>query len=380
MPTTFLDVPYLLAEGSDPTTDLRVAAALKDAYTQIKQGKYRETLDTLKPVLSWPMSDRQFVRVHFMRGYAWSHLELFAYALDAFEEAYERAQRMSDLGASAQLAYLRGTNYYYSNQFGIASRCYNTALDTWHDLAIVPEKMTSGDFEFEIDTLIGLGIQQLWLAHYADAENRLLRAGALVTTMPDSAGQSARIEWTLALIQRWRGALRDAYRSARLALEVYELSSALNATSRLRTVLADILLDIADSYSPNIASSARARVLRQVEQHLTRALTEARQSHDLPSEGMVLLTYARYLRATNDQTHDRLAPVETAGQIALGLGDLALLGQAFTGRGDEFKFKGNSDSATKAYRNAIDILTKCGVVALAKWPQRSLRRMQEGLI
>ena len=97
------------------------------------------------------------------------------------------------------------------------------------------------------------------------------------------------------------------------------------------------------------------------------------------SEGMTLLSLARYLRATRDQNHSRMQPVETAGQIAIGLGDLPLLGQAFAGRGDELALEGNQDAATISYHNAIEILTKNGAPALAHWPRRSLLRMQEGL-
>lgn len=382
MPKTFLDVAYTDKELSNPATDRHTAEALRIAYACSKLGNYQRTLDTLQHYLSRAMSDRQFIRVRYLGGFAWSQLGSFTLASEMLGEAYERVQRLDDLGASALISYVHGTNFYYSNKFGTASHWYRTTLDTWHSIGIEPTEMTSQDISFEANALVGLGLQRLWLADYDEAERLLIRAGAVLSVTSDPEGsvpQMARIKWTLALIQRWQGKLRDAYHHAREALDVYEVAGQPNAVSRLRTVLADILLDIAESYSTTLAATSLDRLFRPAKAHLDQAMQESKQAMDEASEGMAILTHARYLRATHDQNRDRVKPVETAGHMAIGSGDLSLLGQAFAGRADELALQGNYDAATTSYYNAIEILTKNGVPALARWPRRSLLRMQEGL-
>lgn len=382
MPITFLDVPYTQEEYSSPASNRRVAEALGVAYGQFKLGNYQQTLDTLQHHLTGPMSDRQYTRVRYLGGTAWSQLGSFTYASEMLDEAYNRVQRLNDLGASALISYVHGSNFYYSNQFGTAANWYRTTLDTWHSIGIDSSKMTSKDISFESDTLVGLGLQRLWLADYDEAEQLLLRAGGVLHTTPEpvqAVPQMARINWNLALIKRWQGKPRKAYRLAREALDVYEVTGQLNAVSRLRTVLADLLLDIAESYSTTLASTSLERLFRPAKSLLDQAMQESKEAGDTASEGMTLLSRARYLRATHDQNRDRMRPVETAGQMAIGSGDLSLLGQAFAGRGDELALQGRYEAATTSYHNAIEILTKNGVPAMAKWPRRSLLRMQEGL-
>lgn len=374
MSSTFLDIP---ADSRETDADPDAAKALVRAYLQFQSGAFREMLVTLVPYALAPVSDRQYVRVRYLRAFAWSRLGEFVSALQALDEAFERVQYLDDVGAIAEVLALRGATYYFSNQFRRAARSYRDALAAWRIFMSAASSTTMKDLEFEIDVLIGLGLQLLWLGKYPNALRYVREARRLAALVPNSIGQQARIEWTLALILRWRHDPARALRHALSALNIYEVYGSPAEISRLRTVVADITLDLADSFTDDLAASSRTQLIPLAEPHLLHALAQSRIGEDKPAEGMAMLAYARYLRVTQNRNLDRMSPIEAAGQIALELGDLSLLGQAFTARADEMALREEMDSAKNSYRNALEVLSRGGAPALGMWPERALRLAEE---
>ena len=71
---------------------------------------------------------------------------------------------------------------------------------------------------------------------------------------------------------------------------------------------------------------------------------------------------------------DRLAILEHQAQAARRLGDVGLLGEAFTALGDELAACGQSEAAQTCYRQVLGILDGSDLRALGAWAWRALHR------
>src|SRR5262249_47406950 len=148
----------------------------------------------------------------------------------------------------------------------------------------------------------------------AAAAMKMARLGAYLPL------RQADVEWTAALIARWRRDVFPAFGHASRAFDAYtrQESDAQCAPSvaatHLRIVLSDIALDIADSPLAG-HGNARDSFLTIAATHLLWLLRNDRLSHDVAGAGMAWLAYVRLSRACR-LDENRLALVESVGRMA----------------------------------------------------------------
>jgi hypothetical protein len=159
------------------------------------------------------------------------------------------------------------------------------------------------------------------------------------------------------------------------ALELYApLNSPLNV-ARLRIVIADIALDIAQSFLPSSAD-VPSNFIDLAATHLAQAMKANTMRIDPTGRALADLTYVRLSRlaGTNE---DRLALLEAGARRASMLGDLPLLGQVQTSLGDELRHLGNMQAAIDLFGQAVDTLLQSDAPTYAIWPKRALLEYKE---
>lgn len=376
---SFLDSPTSRDEVTDIGYDPDVAAALVRAYDLLASGELESARAVLRPFLVSEMSKRQRVRVQYVEGIASARHGNYVESLAPLDEAVAIALDIDDVGAIAKLAAAQGLSHYMLHQFVSAAHYYHAALDAWHALRIPAGSATVDDVRFEIEILTRLSSQDLLLGRYREARRLLRSARNLTSLVPDGDHIIGAIEWNLALLDRWRGEPERALRHGIAALAAYSTQGDSNNIARLRIVLADISLDLANVYIDDVITDTHDRLLTLAEPHLLYAQKALRLAHQPAAEAMATLAHIRYLRASRDTTVDRLATIELVIQEAVALDDLTLIGQSLSARGDELVARNQVESSQYAYRSAVELLTQIGAPGLGVLARRALLRIEEGI-
>ncbi len=378
MPRTFLDTPYAPADLDDPDHSSDVAAALKAAYDFLARRQYAEAGDALEPVRGDPMSDRQRLRVAYILAQAAHDRDDYNDAAGILEDAIDLAESIEAFDEYAQLAHLLAVQYDYMSQWALGAQASTAALAAWqsrshlHLSTPVPDPL---DLAFEVDLRDRLAIELFNLARLDEAVAHLQIAFALTPSIPDSALRAAGLQWTLALVERWRGHPLRAREHIRAAFDAYYAAGDRAELPRLQIVAADIGLDLAAGISSGGAFESRDAALDFVARHLLPSVAETSALGDDRSHCRSLLTYARYQRLAAHNT-DRIAVIESVGRTARRLSDDQLVGMYFTELGDELAHLGSREEAKAVYQLAMATFERTQAPALGVWAQRAFYDVQ----
>lgn len=318
------------------------------------------------------------VRVRFVQSYASAQLGALEQACAYLDDALEVSLAIGNLAVFAELAYLHGLFDSRMQHASQAMSYFEMAVEALQS-STDAEPQRPATAELALDILTRLAAQCFLLGNYSSAQTTLADAKQLLTTQPPHAVVAAPIEWTHALLERWRGNLALAFQHALRANACYE---AMNtdadyvAHARLRIVAADIALDLAEQ-AELAAQSSRAERFVWLAQPLIRTAYEYLQgTPDTAGEQLALLSFVR-LRRLQALTDDFRPLIEHIARSAQGGGDLPLLGQALTALGQDYAARGELDSALNLYRAALETLAHSQAPALQVWPRRALLRAQE---
>jgi tetratricopeptide (TPR) repeat protein len=362
-----LDVPDDDATRQEPGYSSAMADALTRAYTLIKRQEYTQARELIAATHAWPVSSRQRMRAFYVTSLAAVGLHLARDALHDLDEAMDLAVLLEDLGSCALLASLSASVSGGLQQFRVGADFYGIALEA---LRILGADGGNRDSAFELEILVGLSGFEFLLGLYDMASGHLDDARRLVTAAPESRLLSAAIEWTTALILRWRGESDKALRLAMAASDAYAALNVPGAHARVQTVVADIALDLADAMALKHLPDASSAFIQMAGPYVTRALEIAHEANDVTDEAMALLTRVRYSRLARRHT-PRVPVIKDVTETARKLGDIPLLGQAYTAMGHELQARGDIDAAIEMYQRALDVLKASDAVAMSVWPQRA---------
>ena len=369
-----LDVPDDLRSRGEPGHADTVAAILMIAYGCLKLRLYRKACACVTHCLARPMSYRQRMRVFYVLAMsAVGERDLSAAAI-FLDEALGLAIRLDDLGACAELAYLHASVSSERQEFGVAADYCDVSLEALHMLGDSANGPV--DAAFELDVLVGLSVHDFLRGRYDTSMACVAEARRLIPLAPKRPLPAAAIEWMAALLDRWRGDLSGALRHAMAASEVYAGSGALSLDARIQSVVADIALDLAESFPTDGPHHARDAFVELASPYAKRAVQLAREAQSAADEGLSLLTRARYRRARGRNT-EGIPTIEAVAHQADQLGDVPLLGQAHTALGNELAARGETEAALNCYRTALDVLARSDASAMAVWPRRALLRASE---
>ncbi len=368
-----LDVPDDDASRQEPGYSSAMADALTRAYTLIKQQEYTRARELIAATREWSVSSRQRMRAFYVTSLAAVGLLLPRDALHDLDEAMDLAVLLEDLGSCALLASLSASVSGGLQRFRVGADFYSIALEA---LRILGADGGNSDSAFELEILVGLSGFEFLLGMYDAASEHLDEARRLATAAPESRLLSAAIEWTTALILRWRGESDKALRLAMAASDAYAALDVSGAHARVQSVVADIALDLADAMALKHLPDASGAFIQMAGPYAARAVTSARKERDVTDEAMALLTQVRYFRMSRYRA-PRVPVIKRVTDTARQLGDIPLLGQAYTAMGYELEARGEIDAAIEMYQRALDVLKASDAVAMSVWPQRAKLLAQE---
>jgi len=369
-------------EERDPHHNPAVAYLLGRAYSCLRRAlylttSYDEAHAFADSCLSLPMSTRQRMRAHYVRGSALLGLDQDRPGIIALNEAIQFAAELPDPGAYAELTYLAATASARSFSYQAATEY---GMMTYGILRFLAKDQVSADIDLEINVLVGLASSEFMLARYDRAEQHLLLARQLTSSSFHNSRTIASIAWMQSLLYRWRGQPEVALRYALPALDVYihsaESPSALSAVGRLSCVATDIALDLAQTVPAENSPTARASYLTIASPYLKRALLTSQQSHDDTGVSLALLAQSRYDGLAR-RTSDRIQIIESVIQKAEQQHEIALLAQAYTALGQEYSLQGERELALNCYRRTLDTVAGTDTLAMGAFAWRNLLLARE---
>jgi tetratricopeptide (TPR) repeat protein len=366
---TWLDFPDDPDTHGDPAFSAWVAKRLWNAYWALTRRQYDEAHEHARQCVRVSRAPRQRTRALYALAMSLAADYDFAPAVDSLDEALDLALTLDASGPCIQLSYLHGACDVGLKRFDQAKQYREVALDTLRQLA----RTGPTDRAFELDILHKLANHNFMLARHEECARNLKQARRLAVQSPKYKLDMANIEWNTALLSRWRGdpwsALGHAVRAAEVIMQIGSVPS----QGRIQGVIADIAMDIADTFPVGTLLTGRDQYLEVAGPYALRAVALAQRAHDPLGEGMALLTQARYHRMVR-RNENRMPVYKRVAQIAWRERDMSVLGQAYTAQGDELLAHQHREQATNCYRKALDVLRLTDAHVMRVFPQRALER------
>ncbi|MGH2517132.1 MAG: hypothetical protein ACRDHP_15890, partial [Ktedonobacterales bacterium] len=346
-----------------------ILGQIKEVYAQ---GDLDKAYELALIALTLRMSSRQQIRTYYQLARSRERNEPRV-AIQYLDEALSLALRQDDALAFAHLTARQGHLHYRQHSLVSAADYFADALDAVHALSV---SQTPVDAAFELDLLWGLATQHYHLTNHEEAFRCLRAARTVAPFAPDThemRRRAASIEWTAALLQRWRGRFDMALAHALDAHERYESQQlgTLAERARLRILVANVALDVVEGAIPP-GTEANERIVT-VEHHLFHALAHSSAAEDRAAHMMALLAYVRYCRVSG-ASFDRLGAIALVDAFGRETSDRLLQCQAQTALGDELAFRHESEPALNAYRRALDVIAKSDAAVMGHRAQQALRR------
>ncbi len=372
-------LPFSLRLPDDPAwrTDqdysADVAAALKAAYRHLRQGAWQArafvtAFADIRQFLDTRMARQQHLRVFYVISLATAAIGDFDTTLSWLDEAMLLAHGLHDVGALVDLLYLHGAANRGRNHMGEAANDYEVCLTLLRseNLFSTPLGPT-----VELELLTQLGGFAFYSGRF-DAAERLLheaRTRTLLGSQIDSPRLTlATLDWLQALLYRWRNQPELALTPAQSAADVYIEIGSPPSAARIRAILADIELDLAERLP---GGTARQRRITSAQDHLHLAIRLAREAQDTIGKQFVHLRAIRLDRLVQ-RDQSQLRRIEHVLRAARRFHDEAVLAEALTCLGDELITQGQRASALDQYRQVIDVLAGTQIPAVGVWAQRAL--------
>ncbi len=358
-----------------------VARALIRAYAVLRSGPqdvthFQSARAYVNTCLHHPMTARQYLRVLYVLALAYAATEDDARAIAHLDDALDLAVHLSDTGALVELFYLRGALNGRRWRYRAAADDQGSSLSLVRDVVPAAHQHQPHDAAFTLDVLLELAASEFMVAHYEQSARHVDEARPLVGQVAGHQRQAATLEWLSALLLRWRGEPERALGPAMAAADVFAGLNAPAATSRIQSIVAEIALDIAESFPTGGDVQGRDAMLTLAGPYVRSAATLAREAGNASVEGIAVVACAQWERARRPETNV-IPTIEAVLRAAEQCDDLPLRVQAVTALGQELEARGEHSSALKCYRQALDIVEKSEVPALGVWARRALLHASE---
>jgi tetratricopeptide (TPR) repeat protein len=334
----------------------------------------------LKSLENKAMARCQLLELHELLGratYAGAAGD-FKGAITSLNHALELAEELEDAQASARCMYYLGCVWRGNKNYMEAAKHFNDSLAFLERLHDTPTTVgaASAASALELDVLCALAGQEFLLAHFEVAEQHLAAVQRLADTAPEARLGATTIFWVSALLQRWRGEPTCALASATHAADILHAARDRRNEGRLQSVIAEIALDLAETFSADPSASARRAFITTAGSCVARARRLAQETDDTIGTQQANLYGVRLSRMCH-RSEDRRAAIDTVLRYAEKHDDNLLAAQAYTSLGHELEAGGDHDGATNTYHKALKAVEQSGASAYAVWPLRELRRAEE---
>lgn len=378
----FADSPQMREEDG---YSVKAAARLSQAYHLGSNNRHEGAIYLLLPLVNTPMARSQTLRVKYFLGLCYAALSDFWLSTNFLDEAADLAICGDNMRAVAQIGFALGENHYYTLQCASAIEYYMLSADAINMIENEAAHDQDDDLQdLKTTTLLRLVSQYFLRGEFDEAKRLIATIQILLASSPETAQSPlhrASTTWLSALLSRWLGDSLTGMKSIFKALDDYNRYGSAVNIARVHIVASDIILDLVDRHGvTSVEGTALTEFVQMAERYTSQAIQLTRTIGDLPGEFMAELAHIRLLRAKHNDEFDRRAILEAVIQQSSGVGQLTLLGQAYTALGDEFLYQNELDSAGICYRNALSVLEKADIPAYAIYPRRALYELSEGLV
>jgi tetratricopeptide (TPR) repeat protein len=376
-----LHVPDDPAWHLDAKYSPAVARALVRAYAVLRSGPrdvahYQSARAYVATCLRYPMMPSQYLRVLYVLALAHAAAEDTTQAIAHLDDALDLAVRLADTGALIELFYLRGALNGKRWHYRAAADDQDACLSLLRDLGPAADAYRAPDTAFTLDVLLDLAASEFMVTHYDQSSRHLDEARPLVGQVPNHQRQAATFEWLNALLLRWRGEPERALGPAMAAADVIAGLHAPESTARIQSIVAEIALDIAETFPAGGSYQGREALLTLAEPYAHSAATLASESGNVSVEGIALIAKCRWQRLRQPDTNV-IPIIESVRRAAQQHDDLPLLVQSITALGRELEIQGDHTGALQCYRQALDMVGKSQVSALGVVARRALHLARE---
>ena len=320
------------------------------------------------------MAKQQRIHMDFALALCYLGEEEIALALGSLDNALEEGRMLGDLPAQIQLNHLSGLARFAGTQFSHAQENFLAGLEM---LYAINDSVSFSGWDLIIELLTRLGALEYELGFFTDSEQFLREASSLLTARtPEDSMSAATIAWNFIQHHRSHGNLEHALKTAQSAGAIFAEREMPTASGRLQTIVADVALDLAESFSLEAETDARIAYITLARPYAQRGIEQTKSAGDLIGEGLARLAALRLDRLRGKE-RNRLASLNALERKARSIGDPALIGRLWTAQADEFAAAGNIEWARNRYYKAQRHLEEYELMAMARAPLRARLRLEE---
>lgn len=363
----------------DPGYNPAIAEALRCAHqhlTDSKQMAYLEAFNCVAGILDAEMSRHQRLAVLFIAALALATDDPPTGALDAIDDAFDIAVDLQDEQAREDLLLLRASVNHAILQVPDAAADLRDCLNIIMMQSEVRD-LTPTELDTRLEALLRLAGYEFLIGQHDRAAQLLDRAAALIPRVPSNIKAPLLLAWTRAMLLRWRGEYELALTQAMAAADGYAVHGPPATAGRIRSIVGEIALDLAERSRSNHQPLASAAWLRLAEPYIVHGIELASADDEGGTETMAAITQCRFLLLEGEgESEGRIAWLDELAQLGAEHQDSAIVAQADTQLGREYEAQGDIEAARHWYQRALAVLKESQMVALGIWAQRGLWRLQ----
>lgn len=376
LPSSLCVAPDRVGEGQHKFSVTVAHALVRARYllsvSNVSSSYALQAADELRACETTSMAARQRMLLEYLWAWAAAQVGDLSAALIHLDATLNPAERARDLHAYCELAWRAGV---ISRLLGFLSDAYYYLTEALAGSHMLIQRGDACDSQFQADLHLRLASVNFELGLFRVASHHLDEATLVLRSAGSQAHlQAASLSWIQAQLLRWQGHLGSALEISVRAADELTLIAPPDTSARMELVVAEIALDLAEhsSRGPGAPfSMARATYLDIASRYIQSAEEHTQQSVDPIGEMVALLARRRWQRLDR-RGEGNLAVFESVARKAEALGDISVVGRAYTALGDELRDRGKRDAALASYHQANDILERQKFVALAIHPRRAL--------
>lgn len=333
-----------------------------------------DILDCVNAVLDAPMAKSQRLRVLMILVACGAASDPPAAALRPLGEALRLSRELNEVRARLELLLIGA----YVNRF--MSRAVDAQENLREWLETVEALKARGEWLPE-DAITMLHVMlrraqvEFNLGQLGECWWWLDRADAQLAEIGEHPDSHARLAWMRALAYQSAGEYEEALAEASAAVRYYRKLRDPEMVSRVETLAAEILLNLAEERRTQDDDTASAAYLAQAEPHIERAVQIAFRGDFEASEALARIMRARWQRLQGIPG-DRLPLLEELANKARQNQDMPTACLAYTAMGEECETVSDLTSARGWYERAIAVVKDLKIASVAIKPRRALARLE----
>lgn len=333
-----------------------------------------DILNCVQDVLVAPMAKNQRLRVLVILVACGAASDPPSAALRPLDEALRLSRELNDVHARLELLLIGAYVNRYMARYVDAQERLREWLETVESLKARGEWRPE-DAITMLHVMLRRAQVEFNLGQLGECWWWLDRVAAQLAEIGEHPDSQARLAWMRALAYQRAGEYEEALAEAGAAVGYYHKLRDPEMVSRVETLTAEILLDLAEERRTQDDDTASAVYLAQAEPHIERAVHLAFHGGFGASEALARIMRARWQRLQG-MPGDRLPLLEELANKARQNQDMPTACLAYTAMGEECEAVSDLTSAREWYERAIMVVKDLKIESVAVRPRRALARLE----